>query len=51
MSNRRVLRYHVMLSEKLELIIVLCGTLNTVTLLPLPEDSLPFHSCLETLDD
>ena len=49
MSNRRVLRYQVMLSENLGLTIVLCGTLNPATLLPLPEDSFPFHSCLETL--
>ena len=28
-----------------------CEVLNPATLLPTPEGSLPFHSCLETLDD
>ena len=28
-----------------------CEVLNPVTLLSTPEGSLPFHSCLETLDD
>ena len=28
-----------------------CEVLNPVSLLSTPEDSLPFHSCLETLDD
>ena len=32
------------------LIIFLCEVLNPATLLPIPEDSLPFHCCLETLD-
>ena len=27
-----------------------CEVLNTLTLLPTPDGSLPFHSCLETLD-
>ena len=27
-----------------------CEVLNPATLLPSPEGSLPFHSCLETLD-
>ena len=27
-----------------------CDVLNPATLLPTPEGSLPFHSCLETLD-
>ena len=27
-----------------------CEVLNPATLLPTPEGSLPFHSCLETLD-
>ena len=27
-----------------------CEVLNPATLLPIPEGSLPFHSCLETLD-
>ena len=27
-----------------------CEVLSSATLLPTPEGSLPFHSCLETLD-
>ena len=27
-----------------------CEVLNPATILPTPEGSLPFHSCLETLD-
>ena len=40
MSDQRILKYQVMLMENL----------NPATLLPTPEGSLPFHSCLETLD-
>ena len=36
--------------ESLGLTIVCCGTLNPATLLPLTEESLPFHSCVEILD-
>ena len=47
MSNQRILRYQV---ENLGLTISPCEFLNPATLLPTPEGSLPFHSCLETLD-
>ena len=50
MSNQRILRYQVVLVENLGLTISPCGFLNPATLLPTPEGSLPFHSCLETLD-
>ena len=50
MSDQRVLRYQVMLMENPGLTISPCEVLNPATLLPTPEGSLPFHSCLETLD-
>ena len=50
MSDQRILRYRVMLMEKPGLTIFPCEVLNPATLLPTPEGSLPFHSCLETLD-
>ena len=48
MSDQRILRYQVMLDPGLT--ICPCEVLNPATLLPIPEGSLPFHSCLETLD-
>ena len=39
-----------MLMENPGLTISPCEVLNSVTLLPTPEGSLLFHSCLETLD-
>ena len=50
MSDQRILRYQVMLMENPGLTISPCEVLNPATLLPTPEGSLPFHSCLETLD-
>ena len=50
MSDQRILRYQVMLMENPGLTISPCEVLNPATLLPIPEGSLPFHSCLETLD-
>ena len=50
MADQRILRYQVMLMENPGLTISPCEVLNTATLLPTPEGSLPFHSCLETLD-
>src|SRR5574337_831079 len=50
MSDQRILRYQVMLMEKTGLTISPCEVLNPATLLPTPEGSLLFHSCLETLD-
>ena len=49
MSDQRILRYQVMLMENPGLTISPCEFLNPATLLPAPEGSLPFHSCLETL--
>ena len=46
----RVLRYQVVLMENPGLTISPCEVLNPATLLPILEGSLPFHSCLETLD-
>ena len=43
-------RYQVVLMENPGLTISSCEVLNPATLLPTPEGSLPFHSCLETLD-
>ena len=51
MSDQRILRYQVVLIENPGLTIPPCEVLNPAALLPTPEDSLPFHSCLETLDD
>ena len=50
MSDQRILRYQAMLMENPGLIIPSCGVLNPATLLPTLEGSLPFHSCLGTLD-
>ena len=50
MSDQRILRYQVLLMENPGLTISPCEVLNPATLLPIPEGSLPFHSCLETLD-
>ena len=50
MSDQRILRYQVMLMESPDLTLSPCEVLNPVTLLSTPEGSLPFHSCLETLD-
>ena len=50
MSDQRILRYQVVLMKSPGLTISLCKVLNPATLLPIPEGSLPFHSCLETLD-
>ena len=50
MSHQRILRYQVVLMENPSLTISPCEVLNPATLLPSPEGSLPFHSCLETLD-
>ena len=49
-SDQRILRYQVVLMENLGLTVSLCEVLNPATLLPTPDGSLPFHSCLETLD-
>ena len=49
MSDQGILRYQVMLMENPGLTISPCEVLNPATLLPTPEGSLPFHSCLETL--
>ena len=50
LSDQRILRYQVMLMENPGLTISPCEVLNPATLLPTPESSFPFHSCLETLD-
>ena len=50
MSDQRILRYQVVLMEHPGLTISPCEVLNPATLLPTPKGSLPFHSCLETLD-
>ena len=50
MSDQSILRYQVMLKENPGLTISSCEVLNPATLLLTPEGSLPFHSCLETLD-
>ena len=49
-SDERILRYQVVLMENPDLTISPCEVFNPATLLPTPEGSLPFHSCLETLD-
>ena len=49
-SDQRILRYQVMLMENPGLTISPCEVLNPDTLLPTPEGSPRFHSCLETLD-
>ena len=50
MSDQRILRYHVVLMENPGLTISPCEVLNPATFLFIPKGSLPFHSCLETLD-
>ena len=50
MSDQRILRYQVVLMESPGLTISPCEVLNSATLLPTPEGSFPFHSCLETLE-
>ena len=50
MSDQRILRYQVVLMENPGLTISPCEVLNPATLLPTTKGSLPFHSCLETLD-
>ena len=50
MFDQRLLIYQVVLMENPGFIIWPCEVLNPDTLLPTPEGSLPFHSCLETLD-
>ena len=50
MSDQRILKYQVVLMENPDLAVLPCEVLNPATLLPTPEGSLPFHSCLETLD-
>ena len=50
MSNQRILRYQVLLMENPGLTVSPSEVLNPATLLPTPKGSLPFHSCLETLD-
>ena len=50
MSDQRIFRYQVVLIKNPGLIISFCEVLNPATLLPTPEGSLPFHSCLEILD-
>ena len=50
MSNQRIFRYQVVLMENPGFTIFPCESLNPATLLFTPEGSLPFHSCLETLD-
>ena len=50
MSDQRSLRYQGVLMKNPGLTISPCEVLSSATLLPTPEGSLPFHSCLETLD-
>ena len=50
MSDQRILRCQVVLMENSGLTISPCEVLNLATLLPTLKGSLPFHSCLETLD-
>ena len=50
MSDQRILRYQVVLMENPGMTIFPCEVPSPATLLPTPEGSLPFHSCLETLD-
>ena len=50
MSDQRIPRYQVVLMDNPGLTISPCEVLNPATLLSTPESSLPFHSCLETLD-
>ena len=50
MSDQRILGYQVVLMENPGLTIALCEVLKPAALLSTPKVSLPFHSCLETLD-
>ena len=50
MFDQRILRYQVVLMKNPGLTISPCEALNPTTLLPTPKGSLPFRSCLETLD-
>ena len=50
MSDQRILRYQVVLMENSGLTVYSCEVLNPAMFLPSPKDSLPFYSCLETLD-
>ena len=50
MSGQRILRFQVVLMQNPGQTIPPCEALNPTTLLPTPKGSLPFHSCLETLD-
>ena len=49
-SDQRILRYQVVLVENLGLTVSPCEDLKPVTLLTALKGSIPFHSCLETLD-
>ena len=49
MSDQRILRYKVLLMENPGFTTSPCEVFNPVNL-PTPKGSLPFHSCLETLD-
>ena len=48
--EQKILRYQVVLMENPGLTIPPCEVLNPIALLPTFDSSLPFHSCLETLD-
>ena len=50
MSDQRILRYQVVLVENLGLTVSPSEDLKPATLLTTPKVSIPFHSCLETLD-
>ena len=50
MSDQRILRYQVVLVENLGLTVSPSEDLKPATLLTTPKGSIPFHSCLETLD-
>ena len=50
MPDQRILRYQIVLMENPGLIIFPYMVPNPATLLLTPEGSLPFHSCLETLN-
>ena len=50
MSVQRILRYQAVLMENPGLTTSPFEVLNPATFLPTPEGSLPFHSCLDTLD-
>ena len=51
MYDQRILRYQVVLMENPGLNISSCEVLKPATLLPTPEGSLPFLSCLETIPE